>query len=149
MSAPTHHLSVDTPWTSSKIAIATGISAGISATTAALFTSISPLGGALFGAGAFLGGHLIHTICEKFQCFPDNTLGRIAYRALPVFGGIMTGVALTSLFGFSITFASGLFLTATALATIVTVGIVFAGCMGCCVALSSAYYAQPESSPAV
>ena len=47
------------------LACGTLLSSGVGAASAALFTSVSPIGGAIFGATYFLCGKLISSICNS------------------------------------------------------------------------------------
>jgi len=96
--------------------------AGSSALAAGLFTAVSPLGGAIFGATRFVGSRVVGWICDKVNCAPDSKVAAVAKGVLSVIGGIGAGCAALSLAGHTWTAGSiagiylGSFLTAIPLA---------------------------------
>ena len=104
---------------------------GIGAVSAGLFTTISPLGGAVFGASYALGGHLISWICDKVGCCPDSMVTAVAKQALVTIGGIAAGALVTTLVGFPMTVTS-----AVTLSIAITVTLLAMQC--CCFATGAA-----------
>ncbi len=100
-----------------------------SAIAAGLFTTISPLGGAIFGVSDWLSNRLIHWICEKVSCCPDDLIFRVAKSALAVMGGIAAGVLITTAAGFPMTLMSGVTLTVTSIGVTVAALLTLGGCL--------------------
>jgi hypothetical protein len=103
------------------------------AIAAGLFTTISPLGGAIFGVSYFLGHRLIHWICDKIGCHRGSMIFNVARFALSAIGGIAAGVLLTTFIGFPMTMANGAFLTVTSVAVTVAALLVLGSCLCCSV----------------
>ena len=73
------------------LAFGTLVSSGLGAASAALFTSFSPLGGAVYGASYFLSGRVIDTICEKLSANAQHPAAKVARFAISTIGGIAAG----------------------------------------------------------
>lgn len=100
-----------------------------SAIAAGLLTSISPLGGAIFGASYFLSNRLVHWICDKTNCFPESIVFRIAQFALSTIGGLGAAVLITTAFGFPVTMLSGAILMVTSIGVTVAALLTLGGCL--------------------
>lgn len=104
-----------------------------SAVAAGLFTTISPLGGAIFGASfgasCFLGHRLIHWICDKIGCCPDSIIFRVGKQGLSVIGGIAAGMLMTNAIGFSITMTGGVALIAASIGVAIAALLALGGCL--------------------
>jgi hypothetical protein len=118
------------PWSikPAELAFQAAVAGGMGAITAAVFTTLSPLGGAIFGAsfytGFVLSGYLIHWISEKTNCPPDSIIFRVAKSASVILGIISSIVAatlITTAIGFPMTLMTGITLVG------VPVAIAFSG----------------------
>ncbi len=112
-----------------QIAIGAAVMAGTTALAAGLLTATSPLGGAIFGVGSFLGHCLIHWISDKVGCCPDSLIFRVAQFALSTMGGISAGMLLTAVLGFQITVSAAILLTAASIAVAISTILTFGGCL--------------------
>jgi hypothetical protein len=104
------------------------INAGIGAFTAAIFTSINPIAGAIFGATSSLGTHAINWLLDKAAIPVDNNAGRIIRFAATFFGGIAIGAILLSAVGLPLTFVGGLVLTVGMLGTAFAINLMLGTC---------------------
>jgi hypothetical protein len=102
---------------------------GATALAAALFTTISPLGGAIFGVTSFLGSRLIHWISDKINCLPESPIFRIAQYALAAIGGIATAALVTTALGFPVTVATATILTVASIGIMISSILALGGCV--------------------
>lgn len=86
--------------------------AGLGALSAGLFTSITPLGGAIFGVGFFGSEKVISWICDKIHC--QSFIARITKKAFLTISALVTASALVNAAGLPLTMASAAVLTAGA-----------------------------------
>ena len=121
------------------------IFAGTTAISAALFTPIGAMGGAIYGLSYFATNHSVAWICEKLNYCPDNIIFKITQFVLPMLAGFGAGIASLSLLSYPITVTSALMITAGGFAVAMALGAV-----GCCAALPAiaayAYY-QSRQNP--
>jgi hypothetical protein len=106
----------------SQLLFAATLMGGTSALIAGLFTTISPLGGAIFGVSSLLSHRLVHWICNKVRCSSNSIVFKVAQLALSLIGGIVGGVVVTTTFGFPMTITTG---TTLAIASIITLVAAF------------------------
>jgi hypothetical protein len=113
----------------SQLLFSASLMGGASALAAGLFTTISPLGGAIFGVSSLLSHRLVHSICNKVSCSSDSIIFKVAQFALSLIGGIVGGVLVTTTFGFPVTIATGIALTMASTATLIAAFLVSGGCL--------------------
>ena len=112
-----------------KAALEGGLAGGMGAVCAGLFTTISPLGGAVFGVSEYLSSHLISWICDKVDCCPDSMVAKVAKYALTIIGEIAAAAMVTTLVGFPMTVTSAVTLSITTIvATVVSMSIIACCC---------------------
>ena len=87
---------------------------GTVAALAGLFTSIGPLGGAIFAVSAQVTGRAVW-LCSKGKCCPNSEIAKFAIRTLACIGA---GYAVLTLAGFPVTITS---------AVVLHVGSIFLG----------------------
>ncbi len=136
--------SQDNPYAPGRMALLGGIWTATGALAAGLFTSISPIGGAIFGIGMLSGHYLVHWLCEKINVPQDSTLSKVIACVLKVLGGIFVGAFAATMFGFPISFSAGILLTAAMIGTALIVIPVFTCCLSFPVIGSAMYLAQTE-----
>ncbi len=107
-----------------------------SAATAGLFTSIGPLGGAIFGFSSWLSSRIIYWICDKVNCCPDHLIFRTAQLAFSTIASIAAAALITTTFGFPMTVTAGFVLTAASLSVTLAASLVLGGCF-CLSAIST------------
>ena len=112
-----------------RLTFGTVFAGGTCAAAVGLFTTMSPLGGAIFGVSSFLCTRLLHWICDKINCCPDNIIYRVAQLVLPIIGGIAAGALITSAIGFPMTIMTGVLLSAASMAVTFAALIVLGGCL--------------------
>jgi len=107
----------------------TSLTAATGALGAYLFTSIHPIGGAIFGVTYGITSSITAAVLNKL--FGNSTSEKVLKFALDILGSIALAVAITSLVGYTITFGSAIYLIiAMAPAAIITaVGF---SCLTCC-----------------
>jgi ABC-type branched-subunit amino acid transport system permease subunit len=111
------------------ILFGTALHAGAGAAAAAIFTTISPIGGAVFGSSYFLASRLVDWTCDQVNCCPDNIVSKIAKFVLAALGGVAAAAAITTLVGFPMTMMSGAMLTIATIGTALAAIIVIGGCL--------------------
>lgn len=116
-------------FTPARMTFGTVLAGGTCAAAAGLFTTMSPLGGAIFGASGFLCSRLIHWIYDKVNCCPDNIIFKVAQSVLPIIGGIAAGAFITSAIGFPMTIMTGVLLSAASIAVTFAALIALGGCL--------------------
>lgn len=109
---------------------------GAGALSAGLFTTISPLGGAIYGLGNWVGERgvtsAVSWICDKLDCDPDSTVAKVAKSAIFTIAGIGAGLAVIFAAGFSVTLGSAISLVAGTFA-IIAIEAVALGLLRVCV----------------
>jgi hypothetical protein len=115
--------------TPAQLLFGAALSAGTGAVAAALFTTIGPVGGAIFGVSSFLSGRLVHFIFDKVDCFPESNVAKIAKFVLSSLGGIAAGALIATAVGVPLTFTAGLILTLGMGVVTLTSLLVIGGCM--------------------
>jgi hypothetical protein len=111
--------------TLAQVALETALVGGASAITAGIFTTISLLGGAIFGASFALSNRLIYWISEKINCCPSGTLFEVARFALSMISSISAAALITTIAGFPLTLTTGILLVGVPVGAViatVTVG---------------------------
>ena len=116
-----------------RLAFGATVMGAAGAVAAGLFTTISPLGGAIFGVSYFLGHRLIHWICDKMSCYHGSMIFKVARFCLSVIGGIAASVLLTTAIGFPMTMINGAFLTVTSIGVTIAALLALGGCLCCSV----------------
>jgi len=111
-----------------RLAVGAVFEGATTALAAGLFTTISPLGGAIFGVSQWLSFHLIQWISDKINCCADSLIGKIAQLALSWISSTVIGVLVTTAIGIPITLATGAVLTIASLVVGIAVGLAFTGC---------------------
>lgn len=86
----------------------TSLAAATGALGAYLFTSIHPIGGAIFGVTYGITSSITAAVLNKL--FGNSTSEKVLKFALHVFASISLAVAITSLVGYTITFGSAIYL---------------------------------------
>jgi hypothetical protein len=99
------------------------------AVAAGLFTTISPLGGAIFGVSYLLSDRLIHWICDKVSCCPDSLIFKVANFALSMIAGIAAGALITTAVGFPMTVTSGAILVVASIGVTAAALLALGGCL--------------------
>ncbi len=138
---PTH----DNPYAPGRMALLGGIWAATGALAAGLFTSISPIGGAIFGIGSLGGNYLVHWLCEKTNVPQESTLSKVISCVLKVLGGVFIGAFAATLLGFPISFTAGIILTAAMIGTALITIPIFTCCLGYPVIGSGVYLVQNDT----
>jgi hypothetical protein len=113
LTTPNYHLSQQN--SPVRLAFGAALLGGAGAVAAGLFTTVTPLGGAVFGVSYLLSSRLVYWICEQVNCWPESIVFRIAELALSVIGGIGAAVLITTNVGFPITLATGIALMLTSI----------------------------------
>jgi|SRR6267154_2081624 len=98
------------------------------AVVAGLFTTTSPLGGAIFGVSSLLSFRLIHWICDKISCYPDSIIFKVAQLSLSVIGGIAASALITTAIGFPMTVMTGALLIVTSIGVTIAALLVLGSC---------------------
>ncbi len=123
-----------------QIAVGAAVMAGTSGLAAGLLTVVSPLGGAVFGIGSFLGHCLIHWISDKVECCPDSLVFKVAQFGFSTIGGISAGILLTAALGFQIPVSAAIFLTAASIAIAISTILTLGGCLCSSAIVTGIYY---------
>lgn len=103
---------------------------GLTALTAAVFTTINPLGGLLFGASAVVVFSVANLIGDATG-IKDTFAGKAATIGLSLILSIGAAYAITAAVGFPITIAATLILTAATVALTVGIALVGTGALCC------------------
>lgn len=120
---------VEQEFTPARLTFGAATMGGATALAAALLTTVSPLGGAIFGVSAFLGNRLIHWISDKVNCCPESPIYRIAQFALSTIGGIAAAALVTTALGFPITAATAAVLTVASIGVLISTILALGGCV--------------------
>jgi hypothetical protein len=118
-----------------QMAFGIALMGGSSAIAAGIFTAVSPLGGAIFGVSQFFSSRLIHWVCDKINCCPDDIIFKVAQFGLSTIGGIGAAVLITAAIGFPMTMVTGLVLAATSVG--VTIALLTLGGCFCSSAITA------------
>jgi len=129
-----------------RLFLGTAMVGSAAAIAASLITTISPLGGAIFGASSFLGNRLVHWICDRVSCCPESLIFRIARFALSLIGGIVSGSFTAAAFGFPMTAGTAVIMTATSAAVTISALLILGNCLCSSVILSGIAVAPSYSS---
>ena len=129
ITSQTSHALFQHEFSPAQLTFGAALRGGSNAIAAALFTSMSPLGGAIFGVSSFLSERLIHWICAKTTCSPEDTIFKIAQFALSVIGGIASGVAITTAIGFPMTILGGVVLNLASIGVTAASFVALGGCL--------------------
>jgi hypothetical protein len=128
MTHPGNHL-FQQEFSPAQLAFGAALMSSAGAVAAGLFTTISPLGGAIFGVSYLLSNRLIHWICDKVNCCPDSIIFKVAQFALSTIGGIAASVLMTSAIGFPMTMMTGVILTVASIGVTVATLLTLGGCL--------------------
>ena len=123
----THHIPQYQENSLAQLLVGSAFAGGATALAAGIFTTISPLGGAIFGVSEWVTGHLINWICNKMDCCPDSMVAKVGKMCLQIIGGIVAAALLTTLAGFPMTFTTGVILSVATTAT-----LMISACAFCC-----------------
>lgn len=111
-------------------ALSATLMTGAGAFTAATCTTLSPLGGAVFGISTFLSSRIIDwTVTQACCCCKGNPIFTISKCTLSIFGGIAAAIVATKAVGFPLTFTAGLVLSNAMLAAAIATFFVKEGCL--------------------
>ena len=84
---------------------------GVGAAIARLFTSISPLGGAIFVVSGVVTSRAVKWVYSKVNYCPESPMAKAVKDAIPQVAGQYAGRAVLSLAGFHVTFISSIILS--------------------------------------
>jgi hypothetical protein len=112
-----------------QLAFGAALLGGAGAVAAGLFTTVSPLGGAIFGVSYLLSNRLIHWICDQINCCPESLIFKVGQFALATIGGIATSVLITTAVGFPMTMVTGIILTVASIGITVAALLTLGGCL--------------------
>lgn len=107
----------------------TAVNAATGAFSAWALTTINPVAGALFCVTSTWGQRIVASLTTSMQCTSQSAIGLITKFAIEVLAGIGTGVLVTTLMGYPLTFTAGLILTGAWICT----GIAFSLIAGACI----------------
>lgn len=112
------------------ITFLTGAQAGIGALTAAVFTTLNPVAGAVFGATAGFTSGVLSNVINRTGIIEDNTIiSNIGKKVLCMIVGSIAATAVTIAMGYPITFTAAAYLSASTIATAATSVIVVGSCL--------------------
>jgi hypothetical protein len=132
-----------------QLAFGTALSGGAGAIAAGIFTTVSPLGGAVFGVSSFLSHWLIHWICDKINCCPESVVFKVAQFTLRVIGGIGAGVLTTTVVGFPMTMTTGVILTVALTGVIIATLLTLGSCLCSSAAASGLAFAAGDGRTSI
>lgn len=112
-----------------RLALSASLMTGAGAFTAGTFTTLSPLGGAVFGISTFLSYRFIDWTANQLCCCCSNLIFTISTFALSILGGVAAGAYATSAVGFPLTFTAGAALSGAMLATAIATFFVVGTCL--------------------
>ncbi len=75
-------------------------SAAVSALAAGLFSTVGPMGGAVYGIACTLSHVTVERFCDKVGCLGNDTIGRTLWIVLPLIASIAAGCAVLAATGF-------------------------------------------------
>ncbi len=122
---------------------------GLSALAAGLFTTISPLGGAVFGIGSLVGHGSVTWLCDKVGCLKDTLVGKTVNSVLPIIASLGLGCAALSAAGFAWTPGAAVAISLGGyVISSAAVGVVFIGALSLMGYLGYNLAVQPNSTSA-
>jgi ABC-type branched-subunit amino acid transport system permease subunit len=112
-----------------KLVFGAALLGGAGAVAAGLFTTVSPLGGVIFGVSYLLSSRLIHWICDQINCCPESLIFKVGQFALATIGGIAASVLITTIVGFPMTMATGVILAVASIGITAAALLTLGGCL--------------------
>ena len=120
------------------------LSAGIGAAAATIFTTVGPVGGAVFGASYYFASHAVNMICDQVNWSPDDPMAQVAKCALATIAGIAAAAAITTLVGFPLTFGTAVVLSGAMFGTALAIILACGGTICCSLAMINGAFGSTQ-----